>query len=298
MVTSQDTNDKIGGILAIERLMTFESDDAQQQNITKFANYLRAALRSSDNDVLIYAACALGHLAAPGGALIADLVDSEIKLALEALTSDRQESRRFAAVLVIRELAKSSPTLLYGFVPQILDCIWVTLRDLKVLIREVAAEAVGACFEILSARDAELRTQWFSRMYEEAFTWLKSGNIEYIHGSLLCLRELLQKGAMFMHAHYKESCEIVLRLKEHKDVKIRSQIVVIIPILAGYAPEEFCKSYLHKFMTYLLGQLKKDKDRNESFLAIGKIANAVGSQISIYLDSILLYVRDALSIKA
>ena len=278
--------------------MTFESDDAQQQNITKFANYLRAALRSNDNDVLLHAARALGHLATPGGALIADLVDSEVKLALEALTSDRQESRRFAAVLVIRELAKSSPTLLYAFVPQILDCIWVTLRDLKVLIREVAAEAVGICFEILSARDAEIRTQWFSRMYEEALAGLKSGNVEYIHGSLLCIRELLQKGAMFMHAHYKETCEIVLRLKDHKDARIRSQIVVIIPILAGYAPEEFCKSYLDKFMTYLLGQLKKDRDRNESFLAIGKIANAVGSHISKYLDSILVHVRDALSVKA
>ncbi|MCJ1306656.1 phosphatidylinositol kinase- protein kinase tor1 [Agyrium rufum] len=298
VVTSQETSDKIGGILAIERLMTFESDDAQQQNITKFANYLRAALRSGDNDVLVYAAKALGHLAKPGGALIADLVDSEIKLALESLTSVRVESRRFAAVLVVRELAKSSPTLLYAFVPQILECVWAALRDVQVLIRETAAEAIGACFEILSARDALLRSQWFAKMYDEATSGLKSSNIDHLHGSLLCIRELLQKGNMFMHSHYKETCDIALRLKDHKDIKIRAQIVIIIPILAGYAPEEFSKSYLHKFMTYLLGQLKKDSARNESFLAIGKIANAVGSNISPYLDSILVYIRDALSIKA
>ena len=240
----------------------------------------------------------MGHLATPGGALTAELVESEVKSALEWLTSERQESRRFAAVLVVRELAKNTPTLLYAFVPQILECIWVALRDPKVLIRETAAEAVGACLEIISARDATLRQQWFSNMYNEALQGLKANNIDYAHGSLLTIKELLQKGNMFMHDHYRESCEIVLRFKDHREVKIRSQIVIIIPILASYAPMEFSQIYLHKFMTYLLGQLKKDRERNEAFLAIGKVANAVGSGIAPYLDSILVYVRESLSVKA
>jgi FKBP12-rapamycin complex-associated protein len=298
VVTSVDTNDKIGGLLAIERLITFDGDDAAQRT-TRFSGYLRAALRSSDNEVLVYAAQALGHLAIPGGALTAELVESEVKSALEWLqTEPRQESRRFAAVLIIRELATHSPTLLYPFVPQILDCIWTALRDVKVLIRETAAEAVGRCFEIISARDNTTRQQWFFRMYAEATQGLKSSNIEYIHASLLVLKQLLRTGGMFMHEHYREACDIVLRFKDHREPKIRSEIVVIIPILAAYAPSEFSHVYLHKFMTYLQGQLKKDKERSPAFIAIGKTASAVGSAIAPYLDGILVSVRDGLSSKA
>ena len=297
VVTSNEPSDKIGGIVAVEQLINFDGDDAAQKT-TRFSGYLVAALRSNDNTVLMYAARALGHLAVPGGAFTAELVESEMDSAMEWLRSDRQESRRFAAVLIIRELAKHSPTLVYAFIPQIFDSIWVALRDPKVLIRETAAEAVGACFDIISARDNQLRLQWFSRMYEETQQGLKSGTLENLHGSLLTLKELLLKGGMFMRDHYQGACEVALRLKEHKESRIRTQIIVIIPILAGYAPAEFAQSYLHKFMIYLQGQLKKDKERNGAFVAIGQVANAVGSAIAPYLDGILVFVREGLSVKA
>lgn len=298
VVSSNDTNEKIGGILALDRLIDFDGDDAAQKT-TRFARYLRNAMLSNDNAVLIFAARALGRLAVPGGPLTAELVESEIKNALEWLQSDRQENRRFAAVLSIRELAKNSPTLLYAFVPQILEVIWVALRDSKVLIRETAAEAVSACFEIIAARDAQLRQQWFSRMYEEALQGFKLNTVEAIHGSLLTVKELLLKGGMFMHDHYKNACEIVLRYKDYsKDPKIRMQTTIMIPILAGYAPQDFVNQYLHKFMVHLQSLLKNPKDRNPAFIAIGKIASAVCSAIAPYLDGILLYIREGLSVKA
>ncbi|KKZ57818.1 FKBP12-rapamycin complex-associated protein [[Emmonsia] crescens] len=284
VVTGNDANEKIGGLLALDRLIDFDGVDAAQKT-TRFASYLRSALRSNDNAVLIYAARSLGRLAKPGGALTAELVESEIQSALEWLQSERQESRRFAAVLVIRELAKGSPTLLYGFVPQIFELIWVALRDPKVLIRETSAEAVRECFEILAARDVQVRQQWFGRIYEESLQGLRSSNVDWIHGSLLTLKELLLKGAMFMNEHYRHACEIVLRLKDHRDPKIRTQIVLTIPILASYAPLEFTN-------------LKRDKERNAAFIAIGKIANAVGNSIGQFLDGIIVYIREGLTMKA
>lgn len=297
VVQSNDTNEKIGGILAIEQLIGFDGDDAAQKT-TRFSSYLRAALRSNDNTVLLFAARALGHLAVPGGALTAELVEAEVQSALEWLQTDRQETRRFAAALVIRELARNSPTLFYAFVPQVFDCIWVALRDPKVLIRETAAEAAGACFEIITARDSLVRKQRFSRVYEEAQMNFKSPNQDHIHGALLVVKELLLRGGMFMRDHYREVCEITLRLKDHKEPRIRAQVVIVIPILAGYAPETFAASYLHKFMSFLQGQLKKDKERNAAFVAIGKIAHAVGSAIADYLDGIIVFVREGLSVKA
>ncbi|PGH13669.1 Atypical/PIKK/FRAP protein kinase [Helicocarpus griseus UAMH5409] len=297
VVTGSDANEKIGGLLALDRLIDFDGVDAAQKT-TRFASYLRSALRSNDNAVLVYAARSLGRLAKPGGALTAELVESEIQSALEWLQSERQESRRFAAVLVIRELAKGSPTLLYGFVPQIFELVWVALRDPKVLIRETSAEAVSECFEILAARDVQVRQQWFGRIYEESLQGLRSSNVDWIHGSLLTLKELILKGAMFMNEHYRNACEIVLRLKDHRDPKIRTQIVLTIPILASYAPLEFTNIYLHRFMIYLQAQLKRDKERNAAFVAIGKIANAVGNSIAQFLDGIIVYIREGLTMKA
>lgn len=297
VVTGSDANERIGGLLALDRLIDFDGVDAAQKT-TRFASYLRSALRSNDTLVLDHAARALGRLAKPGGALTAELVESEIQSALEWLQSERQESRRFAAILVMRELAKGSPTLLYGFVPQIFELIWVALRDQKVLIRESAAEAVSECFEIIAARDMQVRQLWFARIYEEALLGLKSSHVDWIHGSLLVLKELLLKGAMFMNEHYRHACEIVLRLKDHRDPKIRTQVVLTIPILASYAPVDFTEIYLHKFMIYLQAQLKRDKERNSAFIAIGKIANAVGVAIAQYLDGIIIYIREGLALKA
>lgn len=284
-------------MLALDRLIDFDGVDSAQKT-TRFASYLRSALRSSDNTVLIYAARSLGRLAKPGGALTAELVESEIQSALEWLQSERQENRRFAAVLVIRELARGSPTLLYGFVPQVFELIWVGLRDPKILIRETSAEAVSECFEILAARDVTVRHQWFARIYEESLQGVRSSSVDWIHGSLLVLKELLLKGAMFMNEHYRSACEIVLRLKDHRDPKIRTQIVLTIPILASYAPLEFTNIYLHRFMIYLQAQLKRDKERNAAFIAIGKIANAVGNSIGQFLDGIVVYIREGLHLKA
>ncbi|KAJ5666232.1 uncharacterized protein N7477_008680, partial [Penicillium maclennaniae] len=297
VVTGSDANERIGGLLALDHLIDFDGVDAAQKT-TRFASYLRSALRSNDNAVLVYAARSLGRLAKPGGALTAELVESEIQSALEWLQSERQESRRFAAVLVIRELAKGSPTLLYGFVPQIFELVWVALRDPKVLIRETAAEAVGECFDIIVARDAQVRQSWFQRIHEEAQMGLKSNNIDWIHGSLLILKELILKGTMFMNEHYRGACEIVLRLKDHRDPKIRTQVVLTIPILASYAPTDFIETYLHRFMIYLQAQLKRKEERNSAFVAIGKIANAVGPAIAQYLDGIIVYIREGLAVKA
>ena len=298
MVTGSDSHERIGGLLALDRLIEFDGVDAAQKTTTRFASYLRNALRSNDNTVLVYAARSLGRLAKPGGALTAELVESEIQPALEWLQSERQENRRFAAVLVIRELAKGSPTLLYGFIPQIFELIWVALRDPKVLIRETAAEAVGECFEIIAARDMQVRQSWFARIYDEAITGIRSNNVDWMHGSLLVLKELLLRGSMFMSDRYKRTCDIFLRLKDHRDPKIRTQVVLTIPVLAYYAPVEFTDSYLHRFMVYLQAQLKRDKERNSAFLAIGKIASAVHGDIAQYLDGIIVYVREGLTMKA
>lgn len=241
----------------------------------------------------------MGHLARPGGAFTAELVEAEMTSAFEWLQPDsKQESRRLAAVLLIRELARNSSTLVYGFIPQIFELIWNAIRDSKENIRRAAAESVSACFGVMVARDSMFQAQWFQKIYTRALEGLRSTtNVDDVHGSLLILKELLQHGNMFMNDFYRNACEDVLRLKDHREPRIRSQVVQIIPVLADYAPLDFVNNYLHKFMIYLQAQLKREKERNQAFLAIGRIAKAVGSAIGSYLDGIIVYIRESLSNK-
>ncbi|RDL41871.1 ARM repeat-containing protein [Venustampulla echinocandica] len=292
-----DAADRLGGIYALDALIDFDGVDVGQKT-TRFTQSLRTVLRGKDIALMQPAAAALGKICRPGGSLISDLVEAEIKTALEWLQSDRVEERRYSAVLILRELARNAPTLVYGFVSLIFDQIWVGLRDPRLLIRQTSAEAISACFQIIRERDQNMRQTWQAKIYEEAVQGVRQGSNEYIHSSLLVIKELLQQGGMFMHEHYQEACDIVFRHKDHRDFQVRRAVIMLIPELANYAPTDFAQTYLHRFMFFLSGMLKKDKERNDAFFAIGNIANAVKSAIAPYLDGVLIYVRDGLSLKS
>ncbi|KAJ9142387.1 Phosphatidylinositol 3-kinase tor2 [Pleurostoma richardsiae] len=292
-----DSFERLGGIYVVDVLVDYEGIDVATK-YTRFTQNLRTILRGKDINPMQAAASVLGKLCRPGGSLISELVEAEVKNALEWLQSDRVEERRYSAVLVLRELARNAPTLMYAYVGMIFDLIWAGLRDPRHLIRATSAETVSACFKIIRERDQELKQSWMNRMYSEAIQGLKNPTIDSIHASLLVLKELLEQGGMFMQDHYAEACDIVFRYKDHKDPIIRKTVVFLIPDLANYAPTEFANGYLHKFMIYLSGMLKKEKERNDAFLAIGNIANSVKSAIAPYLDGVLIHVREGLSLQS
>ncbi|KAJ3577200.1 hypothetical protein NPX13_g3370 [Xylaria arbuscula] len=292
-----DSSERLGGVHALDALVDFEGIDITAK-YTRFPANLKSILRGKDIVPMQPAAIALGKLCRPGGSLISELVESEVKTALEWLQSDRIEEKRYSAVLVLRELARNAPTLMYTYVGLIFDLIWVGLRDSRHLIRTTAGETVCACFRIIRERDQEMKQTWMGKMYTETKTGLKMNTVESVHASLLVLRELLEQGGMFMQEHYDEACEIVYRHKDHRDPTIRKTVVMLIPDLANYAPAQFAHTYLHKFMLFLSSMLKKGGDRNDAFLAIGNIANSVKSAIAPYLDGVLIYVREGLSLQS
>ena len=293
---SADVYDRLGGISALDNLIDYDGEE-NTTKVTRFANYLRLVLPSTDTQTMIMAAKAMGHLALLSGTLTGDFVDFEIKRALEYLQGDRQEMRRHAAVLAIKELANSTPTLIYGYIPQILESLWAALRDTKVTIRESGAEAMGVCLEILYAREASLRNSHYIKVLDEAQNSVRSNATESIHGGLLVYRELLLKGGMFMHERYRSVCDITLKFKDHRDFVIRKIATQMIATLAAYNPTDFVASYLHKFMLHLLSQLQREKDRSVAFLSIGGVAVAVGSSMGPYLENILQNIREGLAMK-
>ncbi|TPX38402.1 hypothetical protein SeMB42_g06762 [Synchytrium endobioticum] len=297
LIQSNDLHDKIGGILAIDSLIDFEGED-NTTKITRFANYLRLVLPGTDPQIAVLAAKALGRLAQPGGNLTAEFVEFEVKRALEWLQGDRSEARRYAAVLVLRELAANAPIFIYSYVPQILDLIWIALRDFKVVIREGAAETLGATLELVNQRESHSRRQWYRKSFDEAQKGFKLNTTDAIHGSLLTLRVLLTPAAAsFLDGRYKEICELILKFKDHRDVLIRKTVIQSIPALAAFETDTFVSNYLNPCMNHLLGQLRREKDRSGAFLAVGKVAIAVGSHVGPYLDAILQTIKEGLFLK-
>ncbi|KAG7109160.1 Serine/threonine-protein kinase tor2 like [Verticillium longisporum] len=292
-----DSAERLGGVYALDSIVDIDATD-QATKYARFLQNLKAILRGKDMSPMQAAAVTLGKMCRPGGSVISELVESETQFALEWLQNERVEERRYSAALVLRELARQAPTLMYNYVGLVLDLIWNSLRDSRQLIRSTSADTIAACFRIIRERDQEMKQAWMEKAYSELLRGLQNGAVEYIHASLLMLKELLEQGGMFMQDHYPEACEIVLRYKEHKDGTIRKTVVLLIPDLASYSPAEFDQSYLHKFMVYLIGMLKKDKERTDAFLAIGNIANSVKSAIAPYLDNLIIFIREGLSVQA
>lgn len=111
-----------------------------------------------------------GHLVRAGGTLATDIVEFDMKRALEWLQGDRSEQRRYAAVLVLKELAENLPTLFNVHVATFLDNIWQTLRDPKVIIREAAVEALHHCLLLIAKRVTKLRSTRYNKIFMEVQT--------------------------------------------------------------------------------------------------------------------------------
>ncbi|KAJ9051250.1 phosphatidylinositol kinase- protein kinase tor1 [Entomophthora muscae] len=297
LLKSNEPTEKMGGIIAIDKMIENNSDIGSSQSV-RFINFLRPALPCNDTQMMIMASKTLGKLALSGETLTANSIDFEIKRALEWLQApDRFEPRRHAAVLILKELSINAPTFIYSYVGQIVELIWVVLRDPKLAIRETGAEALTACLKIVYIRDYELKRTWYSRILEEVHKGLKLNTVEAIHGSLLALKELLVDSGMFMKDYYREAGDVVLKYKDHRELLIRKTVITLIPLLATYNPTEFATLYLQKSMVYLISQLHKEREKSESFFAVGQISVAAGTKVTPFVDAIIQCIKDTLSPK-
>uniref|UniRef100_A0A8C0K4W3 Serine/threonine-protein kinase mTOR n=1 Tax=Canis lupus dingo TaxID=286419 RepID=A0A8C0K4W3_CANLU len=204
LVSSSDANERKGGILAIASLIGVEGGNATR--IGRFANYLRNLLPSNDPVVMEMASKAIGRLAMAGDTFTAEYVEFEVKRALEWLGADRNEGRRHAAVLVLRELAVSVPTFFFQQVQPFFDNIFVAVWDPKQAIREGAVAALRACLILTTQREPKemQKPQWYRHTFEEAEkgfdeTLAKEKGMnrdDRIHGALLILNELVRISSM------------------------------------------------------------------------------------------------------
>ena len=74
-----------------------------------------------------------------------------MRRSLDWLRGESQGNRRYAAVLILREMAENAPAVFNVHVQSFIEIIWAGLRDAKVIVREASVTALRvrppfACF--------------------------------------------------------------------------------------------------------------------------------------------------------
>ncbi|KAL6771425.1 TOR1 [Auxenochlorella protothecoides x Auxenochlorella symbiontica] len=302
LIRSNDVAERMGGLVAIEELAGSKMYSGSPARLADLVKLLMEVFQpASDQQLMEFAARTLGHTVKAGGALMAGVVEEQVKLGLSWL-SDRAEYHRLAGTLVLHELAIAAPAVFNVHVKVFVEAIWNGIRDPKLHIRETAVAALQACLVLIEKRETRYRVQWYYRLFEQTKAGLaRAAPVEIVHGSLLALGELVRHTGEFMLARYREVCETVLRFRDSKEKLIRRAIITLLPRLAAFAPERFTKSYLDSATEHLLAVLGSPADRGAGFAAIAEMSTSLSSagvasklRRGDYLRPIALHIRDAL----
>ncbi|KAF8892145.1 phosphatidylinositol 3-kinase [Infundibulicybe gibba] len=294
---SQNTVEAFGGLLAIDHLLDVDGEETieSKRNLFRFYNYVKHLFSSHDVNLMLAASKTLGQIAEIGGAAFGErFMDYEVPAAIELMQPDKPDSPRYAGVLILKELARNSPTYFHSHIGTVFDTILVPLRDQRVIVREGAAELLAACLEIVTQRERQTRSPYLFKILQDAQMGLKQSQPEIIHGSLLTYRELLLHAGMFMRETFLDTADQILRFRAHRDLLVRKMVITMIPSLAAYDTQTFTEHFLHKAMAHLLAQLEKPNERSFAFIAIGHTATAVGSDMKQFLDPIMSFIKQGL----
>ena len=66
----------------------------------------------------------------------------QVKRSLDWLRGESQGNRRYAAVLILREMAENAPAVFNVHVRSFIEIVWAGLRDAKVIVREASVAAL------------------------------------------------------------------------------------------------------------------------------------------------------------
>lgn len=189
-----------------DHLLGLESDETieAKRTLFRFYNYVKHLLPNHEVGLMLAASKTLGQIAEIGGAAFGErFMDYEVQAAIDLIQPDKHESPRHAGVLILKELARNSPTYFHPHISVVFDNILIPLRDPRVHIREGAAELLAACLEIITTRERQTRSPYLFKILQDAQQGLKHNSMDVVHGSLLTYRELLLHAGMVSHLFFK-----------------------------------------------------------------------------------------------
>ncbi|KAJ1922433.1 phosphatidylinositol kinase- protein kinase tor1 [Tieghemiomyces parasiticus] len=318
MSNSTDPSVKLVGAAGLETVIPLFIDE-DSTVLARYSHILLKLLQSDDIAVVRHAVRASVMLLQIAGSLTPSMLEATLTSAIEWLQGERLDTRRHAAVLLLREIATKMPNSVYSYVNQALQAMWGTLRDSKPSVRMDTSEALGALLDIVERRETPFRPTLLTGLYDEAQNGIKMQTLECLHSSLLVFQQLLKHSGMFMSAHYREVATLVYRVRDHRELLIRQAAIRLMEILAQYSPSDFRRPLdfsaaggggsllpgttgdepaMQLFVTYLLGQLKKEKERPAAYRALGEIALQERNDFLPYVSPTVQQIKEFLAPKS
>uniref|UniRef100_H2Y9G8 Serine/threonine-protein kinase TOR n=1 Tax=Ciona savignyi TaxID=51511 RepID=H2Y9G8_CIOSA len=190
MVSSSDVNEKKGGLLGIVSQIDIDGSHGQ---LSRFYNLIKSLLPSSDVGVMEMAAQVMGRMAASSGNRT-EHIEFQVRRSVEWLGTEKNDLRRNAAVLILREMAISSSTIFYQQIQSFFDGIFNVIHDSKQSIRECAIEALRVALSLVVQREtkeSKHRPIWYEEIIQLNISSLVRD--DRVHSSLLILIELLRR---------------------------------------------------------------------------------------------------------
>ncbi len=284
LISSNSANDKMGAILALEKIIQMNGADIIGPSLVRYANYLRAVLPNKDPALMREASYCLGRILAKSGPIVNELVDFEANRVFQWL-HEKSESSHLAACFISEILLMNYTALSQSNLSNLFDSLWNLMRDPRSsVVLELASKSLKASLIAIKASYDHNSLVLFSQRTLSSLVEELRSNSSSILCALLILGHSIDVTADTLNLENgSDIFEIVLSLSTHRSSSIRLESLQLVPPLAAQIPKPFAIRYLDRWIAIIVEGLKKEKDKTPYLIAIASSANALNMEISSHL---------------
>ena len=296
-----DNASKLLGMRVIFALVETEYWDFALK-ITFFYNLTKSSLPSADPQVVKQASKCIAKIAAvgtqrDGGLITGSIVEEELRRSLEWLSARDKYNRWYSACVVIRDLVRKVPELLIPRTELILERIWAPAWSDSSTDREAAVRCFKAVIDVSFIDDQDW-TRLFDRVISKVFEGLFKRKQSSVHGSLLCLRELLDYSCgQFQTTDFRALADAVLDGGLLADSEVQRVALQALSKMGRHYEDIFQTTYLEETMNRI-GHLYNNSpaNRETTYWALSELVTTLGSCfIEGHTNSIVKYIREGMT---
>ncbi|KAJ3445014.1 serine/threonine-protein kinase mtor [Anaeramoeba flamelloides] len=296
LIKSPVLHEKIGGILIYDQLIKSKIEE-NSSNITRCANYLKNLLTLNNKNALKTFAQILGDLASMTDTLNPPFVEKQLKCAIEWLQPKCSKMRKYAALLIFKELIEPAPLSVLNHLVEFSNLIVPITSNQNSVLRRLASVTLRNCFVLIEKnKDLEFKKKIFTKLYESCIKRIHKKSINVTIGCIRILTELFRNSGDFLKDKYDESCKLILFNKYSKNIQVGYLIIISIPIIANYSTENFSEDYQKKALSLFKMTLKKDtKHRELIYENMAEFIKSAGKSIEKDFKIIFPMIKESLN---
>lgn len=307
------TRCKVVGMAALDCILDV-SDESSPERRSSIAASIHKVLEFDKTPIDTYsstlmlrtAGACIGHFARIASTTEIDRLQQSFMSTYSKLIFDDVESRCYAGLYIHYQLAINLPQLVYVKRKTILSMILPFACKKNPLIRDVAALTLDSILLLISQRES--MTEHIKTALKSIQEGFSSNSPENILGSLIIL-DIVSNGtsisATDLQALVKLSFgDVIMKVFQRKDareIEIRLKVIDVIPkLVSAFTPiflqmnQNSDQTILVYALKHLLNATKSSTDRNNAYLALGKLFSAVSTHLrtSSLLNDIFVAINN------